>query len=451
MNSPQTRSTTQLRLELSPRSDSTILDHSSSHSAICLFSSAGIGELGLEAAGAKILLANELIQERVNLYRENFPNTETIQGDIWEKRDEIVRRSKALLAGEELFFLYATPPCQGMSTNGSGKLKSEIAAGRREQEEQRNRLIIPTIAIAKELQPRFLLLENVPQMATTKIRLPDGRDKLILDFISDELNDSYEGTAEVLACEDFGIAQRRKRLITIYTRDDAAKRYFKANGRSFISDQMRSPGPTLREAIGHLPPLDAVEPNNDRSDFHPQHRVPVMKPEKYWWVSQTPEGATAFNNQCPNQSCRSTTTPGHQEAKVDGRWVSLKNTPIYCESCGELLPRPTVKERSGELRALKGFHSAYRRMRWDQPARTITQNFIYEASDNKIHPEQNRVLSVLEAMILQSIDQYDYRFEIEGRDIGIPKIAEVIGESVAPKLIETIARQLISITRYNSE
>ena len=53
---------------------------------------------------------------------------------------------------------------------------------------------------------------------------------------------------------------------------------------------------------------------------------------------------------------------------MDGKWVSLKDTPIYCDACGELLPRPTVTEKSGEVRPLKGFHSAYRRMRWDQPA-----------------------------------------------------------------------------------
>ena len=85
-------------------------------------------------------------------------------------------------------------------------------------------------------------------------------------------------------------------------------------------------------------------------------------------------------------------------------------------------------------------------MRSDQPARTITQNFIYEASDNKIHPSQNRVLSVYEAMVVQSIDRYDFAFEIDGQDIGIPKIAEVIGESVAPYLIELLGRQLLLIS-----
>ena len=67
-----------------------------------------------------------------------------------------------------------------------------------------------------------------------------------------------------------------------------------------------------------------------------------------------------------------------------------------------------------------------------------------------MHPSQNRVLSVLEAMIIQSIDRYDYRFQIAGKDIGIPRIAEVIGESVAPHLIEVVANQLVRLHEHEA-
>lgn len=416
-------------------------------SAICLFSSAGIGELGLEAAGLDILLASELVPYRVDLYKENFPGAEVVQGDIWETYPEVVERATELLAGDELFLLYATPPCQGMSTNGSGRLKWEIDSGRRDHEDPRNRLIIPTMEVARQLRPRFLLLENVPQMMNTVIRNEADEPESILDFVQRQLGSEYVGCGEVLACEEFGIAQRRRRLVSVFTRDPLASAYFVANGRSFIDDSMKSPGPTLAEAIGELPSLDAVRGRNECIDFHPQHRVPLMNPLKHWWVENTPEGSTAFNNQCVNAQCLSRETRGHVEELVDGRWVARKDTPIFCAECGELLPRPTVEEKDGTVRPLKGFHSAYRRMRWDQPARTITQNFIYEASDNKIHPSQHRVLSVYEAMILQTIDRYDFRFEVDGKDIGIPRIAEVIGESVAPLLIEIVVSKLVALAR----
>jgi DNA (cytosine-5)-methyltransferase 1 len=85
-------------------------------------------------------------------------------------------------------------------------------------------------------------------------------------------------------------------------------------------------------------------------------------------------------------------------------------------------------------------------MAWDEPARTLTQNFIYEASDNKIHPSQNRVLSVYEAMIVQTIDRYRYDFSVNGAELSAARIAEVIGESVPPYIIQKICEVMIAAT-----
>ena len=412
--------------------------------AICLFSSAGIGELGVEATGINIVAANELVPYRVNLYQENFEPDVVIQGDIWEVKDQILGKARESLDGEP-FLVYATPPCQGMSTNGMGKLKSEISHGRRGIEDERNRLIIPTMDVIEELKPWWVLLENVPGMRNTEIRLGDSY-KNIIDYVKSRLGPEYEGCAEVVACEDYGIPQRRKRLITIFTKDPKGKEYFRSNGGTFFSKEMRESKKTLRDAIGHLPPLDATHGKNSAPGFHSQHYVPLMNPRKYWWVQHTKHGNTAFNNQCVNPECGYTGTPGHQDVRENGKWVSSKEIPIYCAKCGSLLPRPTVETPDGNLRLLKGFHSAYRRMLWDEPARTITQNFIYEASDNKVHPEQNRVLSVLEAIIIQTIDRYKYQFSIGGKDIGAARIAEVIGESVPPYLIEKICRMMVAVS-----
>lgn len=408
--------------------------------AISLFSSAGIGDLGVVAAGIELILANELLPQRVALYRENFQH-QILEGDIQQFKKEIVASTHSALGDDELFLLYATPPCQGMSSNGMGKLKAEIASGRRDAEDARNRLIIPAMDVAAELKPRWVLLENVPGMEGTIIRTSGTRTANIIEYVRRRLGAEYEGRAEVIACEDFGIPQRRKRLITIFTRDPVGKKYFEANGGSFFSPEMREPRRTLRDAIGAFPPLDAKTGLNGARSFHPYHYVPVMSDIKHHWVQNTKEGATAFNNQCINPSCLSTTNPGHSDVKVDGKWVSSKEIPIHCIECGELLPRPHVLENS-KPRLLRGFHSAYRRMKWDEPARTLTQNFIYEASDNKIHPTQNRVLSVYEAMVVQTISKYNYRFSVGGADISTAKIAEVIGESVPPYLIQKICEMM---------
>jgi DNA (cytosine-5)-methyltransferase 1 len=172
-----------------------------------------------------------------------------------------------------------------------------------------------------------------------------------------------------------------------------------------------------------------------------------MKEDKYWWISNTPEGETAYNNQCVNTKCRYDGNFLHRDVHKNGRWESNKNTPIYCVKCGELLPRPSmVDKKTGKRRLIKGFHSAYRRMRWDEPARALTQNFQFEASDNKVHPNQNRVLSIYEALVIQSIRDYEYRFNIDGKLIQRSLFAEIIGESVPPKLIDMICKKMVSIS-----
>lgn len=414
--------------------------------AISLFSSAGIGDAGLEAAGIQVLVANESLPYRCNVYRHNHSNTEVIEGDIWHERDRLIAATRNRLKGDELFLLVATPPCQGMSTNGTGRLKWEIQQGNRDAEDPRNRLIIPAMQVARELKPRWILLENVPGMRNTIIRGPNDQPVNILEYIQDSLGDEYFGYSEVIACEDYGVPQTRKRLITIFSRDKRAKDILKK--RSFFSLAMKQPRVTLQEAIGHLPELDGIEGKNDRTDFHEHHWVHSPSEEKYWWICNTPEGETAFNNQCVNPSCGYLGNPRHRDVASAERGDHNRSV-LFCLKCDSRLPRPSVQNSDGSLRPLKGFHSAYRRMVYDEPARTLTQNFIYEASDNKIHPEQNRVLSILEAMIIQTIDKYSYRFNDGETMLSRARIAELIGESVPPLLIEKIVRQIITISSEN--
>jgi len=420
---------------------------------LSLFSSAGIGELGLKASNLDILVSNELIQNRCELYRNNYPEVDNICGDIWEKESVIVNAWKNKTT-EEPYLIYATPPCQGMSSNGAGKLLNEIRKGNRKPEDIRNRLIIPTMHIVKQLHPLWILLENVSTMKNTIISDEDGEYINIIDYIQRELGNEYMGKAEVINCADYGIPQTRRRLITIFTRDESAKAYLGENG-SFIpkpthsenGDMLLKPWVTLREAIGNLPELEAKKDENERKDYNPWHFVPIMKDEKYWWMKNTKEGCTAYNNQCVNPQCLFDGNRLHGSNMVDGLHTSNKDTPIYCEKCGKLLPRPTVIDRkTGERRLIKGYDTAYRRMEWDKPAPTLTQNFIFEASDKKVHPAQTRVLSIYEALIIQTIADYKYEMKINNKYISKNLSAEIIGECVPPKIIEIICKNIIKLS-----
>lgn len=421
---------------------------------ISLFSSAGIGELGIKANNIKITVSNELLHDRHEVYAENYPETFSITGDIREKKDEIVDSYMKLSTNDHPFLIYATPPCQGMSSNGAGKLLSEVLKGNRPKEDPRNQLIIPTVEIINKLRPEWVLLENVPNMKNTLISDCKGNIVNIMDFIRDNINEDYIGDYQVMDCSDYGMATSRKRLITIYTRNEKGKNFLKRYGSFFDEDDKISALKkiTLFDAIGHLPELHAKEGLNSRKDFHEYHYVPIMKKDKYWWVENTPEGDTAFSNQCVNKECKEINNLAHGSSIKNGKHRSNQNTPIYCSNCGELLPRPTTFDKSiNQRRLIKGFKTSYKRMHYDRPGPTLTQNYQFEASDNKIHPTQNRVLSIYEALTIQSILDYEYHFRYKGEKESIPRsiINQIIGESVPPKLIDLVVKRMLDITDDN--
>lgn len=419
---------------------------------ISLFSSSGIGDLGLHANGINTVVACELLEERMNLFKSNNPDTKCFCGDIWELQDDIIKYYRTTY-NEAPFLILATPPCQGMSPNGMGKMLSDYRKGLRPKYDERNRLIIPAVNIIKALRPQWVIFENVSNMENTLIY--DENDELIniIDYVYRELGEDYVGRPQVVDCADYGVPEHRVRLLSVFSRTTKGLEHF-SKENSFLPKVTHSAVPTLftkkwislREAIGNLPELRAEkEKTIDKSN--PLHKVPLLDAKKIWWLDNTPEGNTAFNNQCVNPAC------GYQGNALHGAKHNEEginklnvNTPLYCEKCGELLPRPYVEEKvSGKKRIMKGFTSAYKRMSWDEPASTLTQNFQYACSDNKVHPSQTRVLSLWEGIIIQTISHYPYSFEINGKQARDGLIRDTIGESVPPRMIDLICKNILKI------
>jgi DNA (cytosine-5)-methyltransferase 1 len=422
--------------------------------AISLFSSSGIGDLGLKANNIKTVIACEIIEERMKLFKNNYPDAKCFMGDIWELKEDIIKHYRENFQ-ESPFLIIATPPCQGMSSNGMGKMLSDFRKGLRPKMDVRNRLIIPAVEIIKELQPEWVILENVSNMGNTIILDNNDNPINIIDYIKQELGSNYVGEPCVIDVADYGVPQHRKRLITVLTRTIQGQEYFKENGRlipSYTNSEddtsLTKHWITLREAIGELPALRAEKGKNIADGYHGLHKVPLLDEKKLFWVDNTPEGATAFNNQCVNPTCmfQGNKTHGASHDK-DGINKSHTDTPLYCEKCGSILPRPWVEDKNGEKRLMKGFVSAYKRMLWDEPASTLTQNFQYACSDNKLHPDQSRVLSLYEGLVIQSISQYDYSFSIGGKTVSDGLIRDTIGESVPPKVIDLICKNIIEISK----
>lgn len=429
---------------------------------LSLFSGAGIGDVGWRAAGVETVALCEIEQDRAALAARNFPEARLFASDISQVKEELVAsvRERLREVSDELFLISCTAPCQGMSKNGQGTLLRNAREGRRPLLDPRNRLILPALEVIRELKPLWAVFENVPEMRNTLIEDEAGEMHPILDVVSRALTPEYAGAAYVVEFADYGVPQRRQRLITVYTRDEEVKERFRA-GTPLVPAAThaqkpgvaRQPWVSVLEALQDFPTLDAADAAGARSPFSPFHRVPVLDAKKYEWVRHTPPGSSAFDNQCINPSCLFGGNAAHGNGRgSDGINRALRTTPLYCQACGGLLPRPSVADADGRLRLMSGFTSAYKRMPSDLPAPTLTRNLSYPCSDQKIHPTQNRVLSLAEAMRLQTISEYPYEWERldaktgRGRPVSDGLIRLVIGESVPPKFTEALGQHLIGLS-----
>jgi DNA (cytosine-5)-methyltransferase 1 len=174
---------------------------------ISLFANAGIAETYLKEVGVDIVLANELVERRALFYKHLYPECDVITGDITDSAifDRIISRAKEL----QVEFLIATPPCQGMSI-----------AGLMNPYDERNSLVKYAIDAIKKIQPKFVLLENVPRQMVTPI-FYKGEELLIPEYISRRLSDCYNICINPqINTADYGIPQRRERAIFLMTRKD---------------------------------------------------------------------------------------------------------------------------------------------------------------------------------------------------------------------------------------
>jgi DNA (cytosine-5)-methyltransferase 1 len=91
----------------------------------------------------------------------------------------------------------------------------------------------------------------------------------------------------------------------------------------------------------------------------------------------------------------------------------------------------------------KGFYDVYGRMSWDAPAPTITGGCINPSKGRFLHPEQNRAVTLREALLLQSFPP-DYQLNLER---GKYRAAELVGNALPPVFVRGHAEQLARALR----
>ena len=391
---------------------------SGSMTAVSLFSGAGLSDLGYALAGFQLVIQVEKNELRASIGAANFPSSRWLVDDVQGNASR-VEAAYRKSTSRDLDLLLATPPCQGMSSANPSRGKRQTAQA--DAQEQKNRLMLEVIPVADRLQPRVIVAENVRQVLTVQVEYEGKRERLI-DHLEEQLP-NYQLYHCTLNVADYGIPQVRNRALVVAVRKDepCLKR--------MVSDGLRPwPSPTHAEhpADGQhawisiqdwvtamrYEPLDAVSSETARGD-DPLHFVPVYESDRYGQVSQIPtySGRSAFEN----DTCVSC-----------GHWP-VKTGSILC-SCGSVMRNRPYVERDGLPALIKGFHSSYRRMRPDRPACTVTTNSSHVGSDFKIHPWENRILSILECADLQTVPRfYDWAQARDNRRLYL--IRNLVGEA----------------------
>lgn len=376
---------------------------------LSLFANIGIAEAYFKDIGIDVVVANELVERRAKLYSKIYPNTQMVCGDITKKNifDEIISESKK----SGINVIMATPPCQGMST-----------AGQQDENDERNKLIIPVIEATKEIKPLYVFLENVPMFLNTTIEV-NGEKTLIPNLIKKELESEYKISIHIIDTKNYSVPQTRERAIILMTRKIE-------NLKEWVLPKKDSKIVTMQDAIGNFPILDPYI--NDVSE----EELLEIFPHFY----ERQEAAANIS--------KWHTPPHHVKRQV----VAMQHTATGCTAFDNEIYYP--KKTNGE--AVKGYRNTYKRQNWNTAAYTVTMDNRKISSQNNVHPgrleyvndngeeiySDARTLTLYELMIIMSIPE----------NWPIPEntseafLRRIIGEGIPPlfvkKVFENLSRRI---------
>ncbi len=319
------------------------------YNSIDLFSGVGGLTEGMHQAGFQTKIAIEIVEEAVVGFKLNHLKTEVLQKDIrLIKKEELIE----LLKGDRIHLLAGCPPCQGFSS--IRRLNRESVS------DHRNDLVLEYLRLVKEHLPYTIMMENVPAL----------KDYILFKEVVSSLEQiGYNIDVDVVNVKDYGVPQRRKRLVMVGSLLGPIKIARSTNEKT-----------TVRNAIGGL---ESIEKTTD--DLHKikmQHSDKILNR-----ISLTPKNGGSAKDlpQEYNLKC-------HQKTNI-------------------------------------GFNDVYGRLRWDDYSTTITGGCLNPSKGRFLHPEENRVISPREAALLQSFP-INYKFPT---NISKAALALLIGNALPPK------------------
>jgi DNA (cytosine-5)-methyltransferase 1 len=333
--------------------------------AVDLFCGAGGLAYGLRSAGLTVATGVDL-DPRCRFPIEANCDAIFVQRDV---SDVTTDDLNTWFEGADIRVLAGCAPCQPFSTYSQSRKSAD----------RRWELLKSFQRLALETLPEIVTMENVVGLASHEVWQ---------DFVSALEQAKYYVTWGEVRCTDFGVPQKRKRLVLLGSR----------LGPILMPKPTHSDAPiTVREAIALLPPVEGGgKPGHD-----PLHVASALSQLNMRRIQASRPGGTWRD------------------------WPEELRAPCHRRKTGETYP------------------AVYGRMEWMSPSPTITTQFYGFGSGRFGHPEQNRAISIREAAILQSFPR-DYKFVRKAEDVNFRGLGVLIGNAVPPKLAEAIGHAIKS-------
>ena len=337
-------------------------------------------------AGFQIIGGVDADKAAIDVYSRTFPGKHALHHDLLRERPRAVLRKAGISRGD-VDVLVGGPPCQPYSINNHQRGTNDVRCG----------LVDVYLEFVSVLQPRWLLIENVPGFASIEGGMFLGRLLRSLRFRG------FSAGAVTLQATRFSVPQRRKRLVII-----AAKAESKLQNVLTALQQRDGEAFSVGQAFADLPnemaerTLYETQPLNSFLRMMRQRQTRVVQ-------------CHLASNLGPRNLRRIKHVP------PGGNWRDIPR---------RLLP-------SGMKRARLSDHTTrYGRLHMNRPAFTLLTKCDPHWGCF-LHPTQDRVITVREAARLQSIPDH---VEFPRHLISAYRL---VGNAVPPLLAKGILEQLL--------
>ncbi len=318
------------------------------------------------------------------------------QHEVWGRLTKLISHYRQLASEIPMLFAICAP-CQSFTRFIQRQMTDDRATDR----DRDRSLLSLTIDFVEEFKPEMIVSENVANIER-------GAYRHIWEDFRNQLSGVYDTGLGTVCASRFGIPQYRRRSILVAVRksDEDAPALFDLSVPSLDPDSPSNP--SVKDAIGHLPELEAGEKHN-----------------------------TIENHQC--RDLREISRKRLRSVKPGESNWNFKDSKF-----GDLRLECHLRlDKKGR----RGFSDVYTRMHPDRPSPTITTRFLSISNGRFGHYDEAQVrgISLREGATLQSFPE-EYVFYGRGMD----SIARMIGNAVPPKLSAFMAEYLWHLWRVRT-